>query len=231
MPIGFAVHERPRPDRELLELLAGIPTPLLSDNMSRMAGAGAEIRPMHGSAPLLGFALTVRTRPGDNLLIHKAIDLAGPGDVIVVDAGGDLSNAVIGEIMATLAAARGASGFVIDGAVRDSDAIAAAGFPIFARGVNHRGPWKDGPGEINAPVVIGQQPVAPGDIVVGDCDGVLAIQPGEVREAARLARLQMDAEAATLAAIRAGTLDRSWVDKQLAARGLGAMIDKPKQDY
>jgi RraA family protein len=231
MPIGFAVHDRPPVDQGLLELFTGIPTPLISDNMSRIIGAGPALKAMHGYAPMLGFALTVRTRPGDNLMVHKAIDLAGPGDVIVVDAGGDLSNAIIGEIMVTLAKAKGAAGFIIDGAVRDSQAIAELGFPVYARGANHRGPWKDGPGEINVPVVIGQQPIAPGDLVVGDADGVLAVRPGDAREVARLARLQMANEDATLAAIREHRLDRSWVDTALAARGMDAKPAAPKQEY
>lgn len=221
MTIGFAVHPNPHPnDPALLATLSGIPTPLLSDNMARLFGAGAALRPMHKGAPLLGFAVTVRTRPGDNLMVHKAIDLSGPGDVIVVDAGGDLANAIIGEIMLTLAAKRGIAGFVIDGAIRDSDAIARSDFPVFAGGVTHRGPYKDGPGEINAGAVIGGQMVQPGDVIVGDADGVLALPRADVARIVALAREQMAREDATMKAIADGTIDRGWVDATLRAKGV-----------
>jgi RraA family protein len=221
MTIGFAVHPKPHAnDPALLDIVRGIPTPLLSDNMARVYGAGAGLRPMHDGAPLLGFAVTVKTRPGDNLMVHKAIDLSGPGDVIVVDAGGDLSNAIIGEIMLTLALKNGIAGFVIDGAIRDSDAIARSSLPVFARGANHRGPYKDGPGEINVPAVIGGQTVMPGDVIVGDADGVLALPRAAIAEICRLAREQVAREDATMRQIADGTIDRSWVDATLRAKGV-----------
>ena len=221
MSVGFRIEPRPSaPEAHLLDLVRGIPTSILSDAMSRLYAGGAALRPRHDGSPMLGVALTVRTRPGDNLMVHKAIDMALPGDVIVVDAGGELGNAIIGEIMTSLAARKGVAGFVVDGAVRDSDALARASLPVFARGVTHRGPWKDGPGEINVPVVVGGQSVAPGDIVVGDPDGILAIPPSDVPEVARLAREQVAREAAILAAILAGTLDRGWVDEALRAKGV-----------
>jgi RraA family protein len=221
MPIGFAIQSRPAPgDASTLDLLRGIPTPIVSDNMARMFAVGPGLRPYHRGGAMIGSALTVRTRPGDNLMVHKAIDLAEPGDVIVVDAGGDLTNAIIGEIMTTLAQSRGVAGFVIDGAVRDVDALAASDFPVYARGVTHRGPYKDGPGEINVAVTVGGQVVAPGDIVVGDGDGVLAVPRSEAAQVASLARAQMEREAATLKAIAEGRLDRTWVDETLRSRGL-----------
>jgi RraA family protein len=221
MPIGFAIHPRPAlGDASALDLLRGIPTPIVSDNMARMFAVGPGLRPYHRGGALIGLALTVRTRPGDNLMVHKAIDLAEPGDVIVVDAGGDLTNAIIGEIMTTLAQSRGVAGFVIDGAVRDMDALAASDFPVYARGVTHRGPYKDGPGEINVTVTVGGQVVAPGDIVVGDGDGVLAVPRSEAAQVASLARAQMEREAATLKAIAERRLDRAWVDETLRSRGL-----------
>jgi RraA family protein len=221
MQIGFQINPRVQtPDQSVMELLHGIPTPILSDNMARLFAVGSALRPYHRGGALLGSALTVRTRPGDNLMVHKAIDLAQPGDVIVVDAGGDLTNAIIGEIMATLAQSRGVAGMVIDGAVRDLDALATSDFPIYARGITHRGPYKDGPGEINVIVTVGGQTIVPGDIVVGDADGVLAVPIDEAPRVAELARAQMDREAAMLRAIADGSIDRTWVDEMLRARGL-----------
>ena len=220
MQIGFQINPRfQAEDSSALELLGGIPTPILSDNMARLFAVGPALRPYHRGGALIGSALTVRTRPGDNLMVHKAIDLAEPGDVIVVDAGGDLTNAIVGEIMTTLAQRRGVAGMVIDGAVRDLDAIAASDFPVYARGITHRGPYKDGPGEINVVITVGGQTIAPGDILVGDADGVLAVPRKEAPRVAALARAQMDREAATLRAIADGSIDRSWVDEMLRARG------------
>jgi RraA family protein len=221
MQIGFRINPRPQEqDASALELLRDIPTPILSDNMARMFAVGPALRPYHRGGAMIGSALTVRTRPGDNLMVHKAIDLAHPGDVIVVDAGGDLTNAIVGEIMTTLAQSRGVAGMVIDGAVRDFDALAASDFPVYAGGVTHRGPYKDGPGEINVVIAVGGQAIAPGDIVVGDGDGVLAVQRADARRIAELARAQMDREAAILSAIADRSIDRSWVDETLRAKGL-----------
>src|SRR5262245_20989002 len=147
MTAGFRILAMPtRPSRALVAALAEMVTPHLSDNMSRLRGASAALRPMHHSGKLAGPALTVKSTPGDNLMVHQAIDLAEPGDVIVVDAGGYLEQAIIGEIMASWAAKRGVGGFVIDGAIRDVAAIAASALPVYAAGVTHRGPYKNGPG-------------------------------------------------------------------------------------
>lgn len=221
MPIGFQIAPRPAPvDGALIEALRGIPTSVVSDTMGRLAGVGPLIHAVHDGTPMIGVALTVRTRPGDNLMVHKAVDMAEPGEVILVETGGDTASAIIGEIMATLAASRGVAGFVIDGSVRDSDALRRSAFPVFARGISHRGPFKDGPGEINVPVRIGDQIVWPGDIVLGDQDGVLAVPRGIAAEVARGARALLGHETKMLAEIRAGTLDRAWVDATLRAKGV-----------
>ena len=175
---------------------------------------------MHRSRRILGRAYTVRTRPGDNLMVHKAIDAAAPGDVIVVDAGGDMSNAIIGEIMVGWAAKRGLAGFVIDGAIRDSETLAAGDFPVYARGVAHRGPYKDGPGAINVPITVDGMVVLPGDLLVGDADGLLAIRPQEAPAIAARVRAIAGSEARILQEIERGQLDRAWVDAALQARGV-----------
>lgn len=160
-------------DPELIEAFRALPVANISDNLHRLSGA-VGLRPFHDGTPMAGTALTVRTRTGDNKAIHMALDLLRPGDVIVVDGGGDLSRALIGEIMTSVANMRGAAGFVLDGAVRDVAALAKSSFPCFARTGIHLGPYKNGPGEINVPVTIGGMVVNPGDIVVGDADGVVA---------------------------------------------------------
>lgn len=164
-------------DPELAELLDGFrtaATATISDNLERLPAA-VGLRPFHRvTGTMVGRALTVKVAAGSNLFIYKALDLVRPGDVVVVDGGGDPSRALIGEIMAALAASRKAAGFVIDGAIRDSGAIGAGDFPVFARAAIHLGPYKSGPGTINQPVSVGGLIINPGDIVVGDADGIVA---------------------------------------------------------
>ncbi len=175
----------------------------ISDNLERLSAA-VGLRPFHAGGTMAGTALTVRTRPGDNLAIHQALDLVRPGDVVVVDGGGDVSRALVGEIMKAIAQSRGCAGFVIDGAVRDADAFARDAFPCFARAAIHAGPYKFGPGEINVPVSIGGLVVSPGDIVVGDGDGVVAF-PAEAGPALLEAtRRHEEKEAEILRAIAEG---------------------------
>jgi len=220
MTAGFRILPAPpRPSRELVAALGEMVTAHLSDNMSRLQGAAAAIRPMHAGGRLAGPALTVRVPAGDNLMVHKAIDIAAPGDVIVVDAAGMLEQAIIGDIMTSLAAKRGVAGFVIDGAIRDAQELAARPFPVYARGVTHRGPYKNGPGEINVPVAIGGMVVRAGDIIVGDGDGVVAVPQADAEAVLAAAREQKKKEDASLAAIAAGTIDRKWVDETLRAKG------------
>src|SRR5205807_4535713 len=150
-----------RPDPRLVAELAKMVTPHLSDSMERLYAGGPQLRPMHKEGKLAGPAYTVKTSPGDNLLVHKALDTARAGDVIVVDAGGILDNAIIGEMMMSRAKQRGVAGIVIWGAIRDSAEIGAGNYPVFAAGVTHRGPYKNGPGEINVPIMMGGMPVNP----------------------------------------------------------------------
>lgn len=214
------IHQRTAAaDAALVERFRGLPVANISDVMFRLHAGGARLRPMHDATPMAGVALTVKTRPGDNLLVHKALDLAQPGDVIVVDAGGDLTNAIIGELMTSYAASRGVAGMVINGAIRDADVLRRNALPVYAAGVTHRGPYKDGPGQINVTVSLDGMTVRPGDIVVGDGDGVLCI-PLEQAEAILAATHDKNAqEQQTMAAIAAGTLDTSWIDASLKRLG------------
>jgi RraA family protein len=218
--IGFRILPMPaRPAKKLIKALAAMVTAHLSDNMNRLVAGGAALRPMHRGGKLCGPAFTVKVAPGDNLMVHKAIDIAAPGDVIVVDAGGDVAQAIIGDIMSSLAEKRGVAGFVIYGAIRDSAEIGARRLPVYACGVTHRGPYKNGPGEINVPIALGGMVVQPGDIIVGDADGVVAVPLAHAEEILALARAQLAKETATLKAIAGGKVDRRWVDDLLQQRG------------
>ncbi|WP_250487932.1 RraA family protein [Caballeronia sp. GaOx3] len=173
MTITIAAGSVPKPPANLIEGFRDAPTAVISDNLARLPGS-VGLRPFHRNGKLVGTAFTVRTRPGDNFAIHRALELVGPGDVIVVDGGGDETRALVGEIMKAIAEWRKAEGYVIDGAIRDVAAFAASDFPCFARAVSHRGPYKNGPGELNVPVSIGGCVISPGDFIVGDEDGVVS---------------------------------------------------------
>lgn len=200
----------PPVDTAIVASFRDTPVAVVSDNFNRLHGTRA-LRPYHSRGRLVGTAVTVKTRPGDNMALHRAYEILRPGDVLVVDGGGDLGQALVGEIMMTRARAMGMAGFVIDGAIRDVAAFVAADFPCFARGVTHRGPYKSGPGEINVPVAIDGMVVMPGDLVIGDDDGVVAFDPAIADELIDLVRHQEKREAGALEAIRAGRLDKFYV--------------------
>lgn len=220
MPVvGFRINTSfQRPPKDLIDGFAGLPVANIADTMSRMFCIDARIRPLNG-ARLLGPAFTVSSRPGDNLLLHKAIDMAQPGDIIVVDAQSDLSNSLIGELMIRWSIRRGIGGFIIDGAVRDVAYLRTLQVPVYAAGVTPAGPYKDGPGEINVTISCGGVTIHPGDILVGDEDGVVVIAPSDAPDILQKARAKLQDEKKTIEAIDRGTWDRTWVDKALAAKG------------
>jgi regulator of RNase E activity RraA len=215
------LHSRSEPlDPALVERLSRIPVSNVSDVLERMAGAppvqvvGNSLSSL-GDRAMVGPAMTVRTRPGDNLVVHKALDLARPGDVLVIDARGELVNAILGELMAEYAASRGIAGLVVDGAVRDQTSLSAGSIPVFARGFSHLGPYKNGPGEIHGPVSIGGVAVHDGDVILGDADGLAVIPRVRAWSAVEAAEQVVVKEAGQMRDIRAGTWDRSWVDDLL----------------
>lgn len=217
MSVGCKIiRDFPRPEVELVELFRDLPVANIDDNMERTAAVESAIVPL-GKGQLLGTAFTVQVAQGDNLMFHAAMDLAKPGDVIVIDAGGFAERAIFGELMATYCKVRGIRGIVCDGAVRDAEGLAAMeDFPVYARAVTPNGPYKNGPGQINVPVVIGGKIVHPGDIVVGDSDGVLFIRPENARQLAEATLAVGRKEAEIMKHIvEEGTYIRPWVDTLL----------------
>lgn len=221
MSIGFRILQRQNiVTPELAASFNTVPVANVSDSMARMTSAGPRLRPFHGGGRRMsGAALTVKTRPGDNLMFHKALDMAQQGDVIVVDAGGDITNAMMGELMAHYAESQGVAGIVINGAIRDIDEIHSLGLPVYAAGVTHRGPYKDGPGEINVQVAIDGMVVSPGDLIIGDDDGVLCVPREQAEDLLKAAQEKQKAEQEELKQIKAGCSDRSWVEKALSDKG------------
>lgn len=219
-PAGYKINPRfAALPADLLQSFKKIPVAVAGDCMGRSIGA-IGLKPYHGMAGLCGQALTVRVRPGDNLMIHKALMMAEEGDVLVIDGGGDLTQALIGGLMRTTALTKKIAGLVIDGAIRDIAEWAEGGIAVFARGHTHRGPSKDGPGEINVPVACAGLVVQPGDLILGDPDGVIAIPFAEAAALLPKTLAHLEREAKIRESNVKGTADPERFNAILRAKGL-----------
>ncbi|GAN37100.1 RraA family protein [Lacticaseibacillus paracasei] len=222
-----------RPSPSLIAKFKGIPSSNINDEMNRLFCMRHNIKPLN-QRPLLGPAFTVKVPMGDNLLLTNAMDLAKPGDIIVVDGEGCEERALMGEMMLTFFEKRGIAGFVIDGAVRDSEAMRQAKVPMYCAAISPQGPFKYGSGEINTPISCGGQVVFPGDILVGDADGVVVIHKEIAEDILQACIDKHDGEVATLAdrdrAAKSGDLfskHKAKYDKKFEAVG-GKWFDKMK---
>jgi len=210
-----------RVDAGVVQQASQFASSILADVAGRRGALHGRIAPLSPSMRFAGPALTVEVRPGDNLMIHAALALAQPGDVILVDGKGDLGSALMGEIMSRQAAALGVAAVVIDGAVRDSEAIRELGFPMFAAGLNPNGPTKSVAGRLNHPISIGGVTVHPGDLVVGDADGVTVIEREKAAAMLPLAAEKVAAESKRIADIKSRkALRPAWLDGALRAAGV-----------
>ncbi|MCP3017674.1 RraA family protein [Cupriavidus basilensis] len=203
----------------LVDAFRQVVTPHISDNLNRLSGI-VGLQRFHRSSKLVGTAFTVKARPGDNLLVYKALMLMSPGHVLVVDGAGNADNALVGELIMLYAQQRGCAGFVLDGAIRDTAAFHAADFPCYARAVTHRGPYKQGPGAMNVPVTVGGQVVQPGDLIVGDEDGLVSFPVSDAERLLAAVGRTAAAEEAIKAEIASGKLEQKWLDKVLTPFGL-----------
>ena len=222
MSIGnIIIKDFKRPDPDLVKKFEGMPVANIDDNMNRTAAIDAGIKPIGYKGSMVGTAFTIKVAQGDNLMLHAAMDLAKPGDVIVIDAGGYTNRAIFGELMATYMKVRGIKGVICDGAIRDYGGLAALeNFRVYARGANPNGPYKNGPGEINTPVVVGGQLVHPGDIVVADDDGVLFIRPEYAGKLAKATKMVEEKESNIMKHILEDhTYIRPWVDAKISEIG------------
>lgn len=227
---GFRIrYEIERTPAEWIQELARFDTPTVSDLMNRLYTVHDDIRVLTDpDLPVIGPACTVKCYPGDNLMVHKSLDVARPGDVLVVDTSASGTTAVLGDLVCTKARHRGIAGVVVDGLIRDLPAIRRLGdFPVFARGVTPIGPLHRGPGEINHPVSIGGIVVNPGDVIVGDLNGVVVVPRTIAAELVeRLASREL-AEADYTAAVARGEFSNAWVDDILLTNGV---VVEPEAD-
>lgn len=217
---GFRVRlDFPRLDAGLVVGFGEFDTPEISDQLNRLYAIDSEISCLSGAGkPLVGLATTVRVYPGDNLMVHKSLDVARPGDVVVIAAGGGRSNAVLGDIVCTKARHRQIAGYVVDGLVRDLPGI-PSDYPVYARGTTPMGPLHRGPGEINYPVACGGVVVNPGDIIVGDDAGLVVVPQQVAVDLLDRLRAGVDAGTTYLSAVQRGEFSNAWVDAQLAQQG------------
>ena len=220
-----------RPPRALIAAFAEFDTPAISDLMNRLFTMSQDIKPVTDpSLTVLGPACTVKVFPGDNLMVHKSLDIAEPGDVVVVDASSSSLTAVLGDLVATKAKHRGIAGFVVDGLIRDLPAILELGdFPVFARGITPIGPLHRGPGEVNYPISAGGIVVNPGDIVAGDRNGVVVIPQDSAAEIIDRLRGRAAVEAEYHAAVARGEFSNAWVDSILTDAGVKTGIESGDQ--
>ena len=216
---GFRVGQNVEPSKfDVKKMFGEFAVSDISDQLNRLYGLESAIRCLSGhETRLIGPACTVKVFPGDNLMVHKALDVARPGDVVVVDAGGSMRNAVLGDIISTKSRHRGIAGFVIDGCVRDLNAIQSLEFPVYARGETLIGPLHRGPGEINYPICCGGVVVEPGDIIVADVCGVVVVPRDHIEIMHTRLQAFKSGSSDYLAAVRRGEFSNAWVDQQLEA--------------
>ncbi|MBK0033573.1 RraA family protein [Erwinia sp. S43] len=200
-----------------VEAFRTLPAAVVADCMSRLPALSGEIRLMSAprNAVMCGLAVTVKARSGDNLMLHKAMDMAGKGDVIVVSNEGDRSQALMGEVMTTWARQRGIEGLVLDGPIRDIEGISKMDYHLYAAAITPGGPYKDGPGEINVPIACGNIHVSPGDIILGDHDGVIVIPHGDAAQILEAAQAYLIVDERNFELAKRGELERGWIDETL----------------
>jgi regulator of RNase E activity RraA len=203
----------------MVDAFRGLASSNVADAMGRFGFMDPGIQSRSG-LPLCGLAITVNVRPGDNLMVHKALQVAEPGDVVVVSTNGNTTSAVFGELMCRTASARGLGGLVVDGAIRDVEGMTALGFPAFSRTVTPGGSDKDGPGEINVPVSCGGVAVHPGDIVIGDRDGIVVVPRVDAAAVLELVRALIRNEDARVAEIQSGKVFKADIDEILRKKGV-----------
>lgn len=213
---GFRVRAQwARPDAALLAAFGEASPAQIADCMSRLGAMDSGIRPVWPSPRIIGPAVTVWCHSGDNLMLHKALSLARPGDIVVMNTQGNTGNSGFGELLATSAVRLGVRGVIVDGTVRDAEALEALRLPVYARGLCPNGCNKDGAGEVGAIIACGGVAVRPGDIIVADRDGVTVVPLDDAAEVAALAEAQVARERKRLAEIERGVLVRPEIDEYL----------------
>ena len=214
--VGFRIHpDWRRPDPSLLAAFEGAASPQIADSMNRLGGMDSGIRQVWPSPRVIGSAVTVWCHSGDNLMVHKALTLSKPGDIMVINTQGNVNNSGFGELIATSAVKIGIKAVIVDGTVRDADALQVLQLPVYARGTSPNGCNRDGGGEVGTVIACGGVAVRPGDIIVADRDGVSVVPLADAEEVARLALAKVAQEDGRMEEIAKGVLVRPEIDERL----------------
>lgn len=227
---GFRfIRQFDRPPASLIEQVGSFPAAVVSDVQGRQYTMSARVKSvLTDRASVLGAALTVKARPGDNLASMKAIELARPGDVLVISCDEESNLSVWGGIMSVMAVRQGIVGVVADGLVRDVGQIRSSGLTVFATGLTPAGPTKHGPGQINTTISCGGVIVRPGDIILGDADGVVVVPQEDAPAVIERAQKRIELERTWIEHIERGDYSM-LVDSDEKLRGLGCRIlDRPE---
>ena len=215
--VGFRIKRHfLRPDFDVAGMFQDFPVPDISDHLNRLYAVDSSIRCLSGTnRRLVGPACTVKVYPGDNLMVHKVLDIAQPGDVVVIDARGSTTNAVLGDTVSMKAMHRGIAGFIVDGYVRDLAAVRELDYPVYARGDMPVGPLHRGPGEVNYPVCCGGVVVSPGDVLIADAGGIVVLPRACIEDLCAELRQYKERLSGYLDKVRKGQFSNAWVDQLL----------------
>lgn len=212
-----------RAARAVVDALTGVGTATIHEAIGRRGYAGPHLRPIQQGASVSGSAITVSCHPGDNLMIHAAVEVCQPGDILVVTNTALSTHGMFGDLLATSLMARGVRALVIDAGVRDTADLRAMGFPVWSQHVSCEGTVKASPGSVNVPVVLGAQIVRPGDVVCADDDGVVIVPREEAAAAVELAQGRIAKEAGTRARLQAGELGVDFYGLRATLEHLGVV--------
>lgn len=220
-PLSDIQRNFERVSADIVKIAAAFPASILADVAGRRGALDGRIQPLARSMRMAGPAFTIEVRPGDNLMIHAAMAMARPGDILVIDGKADRTCALMGSIMINACRKLGFGGVVLDAAHRDTLELLELGFPMFSAGANPNGPTKFVPGRINWPVSCGGVSVRPGDLIVGDADGVVAIEREKAESLLALAARKVEDERQRIAGIVSGKAVRpGWLEGSLRAAGV-----------